>query len=76
MWTYETGSGLHSTTLGENKQATDHGPKLINQFGRSLKLLGLFLEYGKEILGGLAAIDLGGQRVIAKIFSGLVEVLG
>jgi len=80
VWTYELSSGLNSTTLGENKQAIDYGPKHINQFGiafpKFLKLLGLFLEYGKEGFGVLAAIDLGGQRVVAEIFSRRLGVLG
>jgi len=80
VWTYELSSGLNSTTLGENKQAIDYGPKALHQFGivfpKFLKLLGLFLEYGKEGFGVLAAIDLGGQRVVAEIFSRLLGVLG
>ena len=80
MWTYKAGSGLNSTTLGESKQAVDYGPKRVNQFGIAipelLKFLGLFLEYGKEGFGGLATINLGGQRVVAELFFGLLGILG
>jgi hypothetical protein len=78
--TYETSSGLNLTTLGENKQAIDYGSKPLHQFGIAilgfLKLLNLFLEYGKEGFGGFAAIDLGGQRVAAEIVIGLPGILG
>ena len=80
MWTYELSSSLNGTTVGENKQAIDYGPKPLHQFGivfpKFLKLLNLFLEYGKEGFGGLAAIDLGCQRVAAEIVSGLLCILG
>jgi hypothetical protein len=73
-------SGLNNTTLGEKEQTVDYGPKPLDQFGiafpKFLKLLDLFLEYGKEGFGGLAAIDLGGQRVAKEIVSGLLGIFG
>jgi hypothetical protein len=80
VWTYEINNSRNNTTVGDKKQAIDQGPKPLDQFGIAfpefLKLLGLFLEYGKERFGGVAAIDFGGQRVVAEIFSGLLGVLG
>jgi len=60
-------------------QVTEHGPKPQDQIGIAvpdfLKFLGLFLEYGKEGLGGVAAINFGGEWAVEEIFPGLLGVL-
>ena len=60
-------------------QVIGHDPKPHNQIGIAvpdiLKFLGLFLEYGKEGFGRVAAINFGGEWAVEEIFPGLLGVL-
>jgi len=74
-------AGTYGTGLGrECVQAIEHGAKPPDQIGIAvpnfLKFLGLFLEYGKEGFGRVAAINLGGEWAVEEIFPGPFGVLG
>ena len=73
-------AGTYGTSPGrECVQVTDHGPKPQDQIGIAvpdvLKFLGLFLKYGKEGFGGVAAINFGGEWAVEGTFPGLLSVL-
>ena len=60
-------------------QVIEHGPNTQDQIGIAvpnfLKSLGLFMEYEKEGLGRVAAINFGGEWAVEEIFPGLFGVL-
>lgn len=60
-------------------QVIEHRQKPQDQTGIAvpdiLKTLGLFSEYGNEGLGGVAAIDFGGEWAVGEIFLGLLGVV-
>jgi hypothetical protein len=60
-------------------QHFDNRSEPIEQFGIALfefvKRLCLFLEYMKDRIGGVTGINLGGERVVVKIFASLLGVL-
>ena len=73
-------AGTYGTSPGrECVQVIEHGLKPQDQIGIAvpdiLKLLGLFLEYGKEGFGRDAAINFGGEWAVEEIFPGLLGVL-
>ena len=63
----------------EGVQHIDDGSKPPKQFGIAIlefvKRPGLFLEYMKDRIRTIAAIDLGGEWVVAEIFPSLLSVL-
>jgi hypothetical protein len=60
-------------------QHVDDGSKPPKQFGIAIfeffKRPGLFLEYMKDRIGTVTAIELGGEWVVAEIFPSLLSVL-
>ena len=63
----------------EGMQNIDDGSEALEQFWITLpefvKRLGLFLEYIKDGIGTVTAIDLGGERVLAEFCSSLFGVV-
>ena len=63
----------------EGMQDIDDRSEPLEQFWITLpefvKRLGLFLEYIKDSIGAVTAIDLGGERVVAEMCSSLPGVL-
>ena len=63
----------------EGMQHVDDGSEPPKQFGIAplefVKCPGLFLEYMKDRIGTVAAIDLGGEWVVTEIFPSLLSVL-
>ena len=64
---------------GEGMQHFNNRSEPLDQFSIALpkfvKDLCLFFEYNKDRIGAVAAIDLGGEWVIAKIFASFLGVL-
>ena len=63
----------------EGMQHVDDGSEPPKQFGIAplefVKRPGLFLEYTKDRIGTVAAIDLGGEWMVTEIFPSLLSVL-
>jgi len=59
-------------------QANNYGLKPLYQFSIAVlefvKCLSLFFEYSEEGVGGVAALNLGGEWVAAEIMPGLFDV--
>ena len=70
-----TNAGFKDLVGKESMQYTDDGFKPLEQFEVSplifFKSLGLFLEYIKDRIGTVAALDLGGEWVVPEIFPSL-----
>jgi len=60
-------------------QPIDNGCEPLDQLGVTIlefvKRLGLFSEYSKDRLWGIASVDHGGEWVVAEILSGVFCVL-
>jgi len=74
-------AGTYGTRPGrECVQIIEHGAKPQDQIGIAvsnfLRVLGLFLEYGKERFGRVAAVNFGGEWAVEEILPGQLGVLG
>jgi hypothetical protein len=77
--TYEITTVTESWVGREGMQHIDDRPEPLEQFGiavpKFIKRPGLFLEYVKNRIGGVTAIDPVGERVVAEIFPSLLGVV-
>ena len=77
--TYVTNAVSKDVVGREGMQHVDDGSEPSKQFGIAplefVKRSGLFLEYFKNRIGTIAAVDLGGEWVVAEIFPSLLVVL-
>ena len=77
--TYMTSAVFKDFVSRDGMQHIDDRSKPLEQFGITLpefvKHPGLFLEYIKDRIGAVTAIDLGGEWVVAEIFPTLLCVL-
>jgi hypothetical protein len=77
--TYESTAVAEICFGRESMQHIDNRTEPLEQFGIAvsefIKSSGLFLEYMKDIIGAVAAVDLVGEWVAAEIFPSLFGVV-
>ena len=63
----------------ECMQATDNGLKPFHQFGfvvsEVVEFFGLYLGYSKDLIGWIAVMDPGGERVVAEVVPRRISIL-